>query len=122
MALIGNSLIRRIIRVGPKAFLTTINVCKQTSGTSFFDNFQYHVYSFMSLRSIRSDLTLAKNAGNDSTTFQNDKARQKKEMRNYTKEEDSIILKKVQELGYNNPETWKQLCKILGRKYAANIK
>ena len=76
----------------------------------------------MSSRSLTLDVTKAKNVQNDLTTIQQDKKVSKKEKRQYTEEEDSIILKRVKEMGYENPQTWKTLSKELDRSNPLNIK
>jgi len=40
----------------------------------------------------------------------------------YTKEEDNIILKRVEEMGYDNPQTWKMLSKELERSHEHSIR
>ena len=45
-----------------------------------------------------------------------------KTSRRYTKEQDELILARVKELGYDNPETWKSLAKDFNIKQPHNIK
>ena len=40
----------------------------------------------------------------------------------YTKEQDELILARVKEMGYNNPETWKSLAKDFNKKWPHDIK
>ena len=75
----------------------------------------------MSLRSLTLDVTKAKNVQTDTTTIKLEKSVSKKKVRPYTEEEDSIILKRVKEMGYENPQTWKTLSKELDRRYPHNI-
>ena len=45
-----------------------------------------------------------------------------KTSRHYTKEQDELILARVKEMGYDNPETWKSLAKDFNMKWPVNIK
>ena len=84
--------------------------------------FQNNSYSFMSWRSLTLDIKKAKKVQNDLTTIQLDKNVSKNKPRQYTEEEDSIILKRVKEMGYDNPQTWKTFSKELDGSHSSNIK
>ena len=45
-----------------------------------------------------------------------------KKTRLYTEEQDELILNRVKEMGYDNPETWKSLAKELNVKRPGNVK
>ena len=45
-----------------------------------------------------------------------------KKTRYYTKEQDELILERVKQMGYDNPETWKSLAKELNVKPPKNVK
>ena len=45
-----------------------------------------------------------------------------KKTRLYTEEQDELILNRVKEMGYDNPETWKSLAKELNVKYPHDVK
>ena len=45
-----------------------------------------------------------------------------KKTRLYTEEQDELILNRVKEMGYDNPETWKSLAKELNVKHPYNVK
>ena len=67
---------------------------------------QNNVYSFMSLRSLTVDITKAKSIQNELTSSQkSSKNVSRKKKRQFTDEEDSIILRRVKAMGYDNPET-----------------
>ena len=70
---------------------------------------------------LSTGLTKFKKIQNPPTT-QQDKLETKKQKRTYTKEEDARILALVDEMGFDNPETWKTLAKEFGVDHPHHIK
>ena len=63
-----------------------------------------------------------KNKNDDGNIKKIVKSSLEKTSRRYTKEQDELILARVKELGYDNPETWKSLAKDFNIKQPHNIK
>ena len=60
--------------------------------------------------------------GHDNTVAKRLNSNLKKTTRLYTEEQDELILNRVKEMGYDNPETWKSLAKELNAKRPDNVK
>ena len=122
MALICKTILRGILRSSSEILSTRRNFAQQMSSFSVFGMVRNDSCLFMPLRTITVDVTKAKSVESNQTTFQKDKKVQRKKPRQYTVEEDNLILKRVKQMGYNNPETWKTLSKDLDRDYPSDIK
>ena len=62
------------------------------------------------------------NKNDDGNITKKVKSSLEKTSRHYTKEQDELILARVKEMGYDNPETWKSLAKDFNVKEPYNIK
>ena len=58
----------------------------------------------------------------DDTVAKRLKSNLEKKTRYYTEEQDELILERVKQMGYDNPETWKSLAKELNVKRPDNVK
>ena len=60
--------------------------------------------------------------GHDNTVVKRLNSSLEKTTRFYTEEQDELILERVKQMGYNNPETWKSLAKELDVKRPHDVK
>ena len=120
-------IISRILRLESKSFL-----CNQATNFSILYNpvksstfYQKKIITNFLLPSFPFSTDLKKTQstteGKNNIT-KSSKPRSEHKRRVYTKEEDELILQKVQQLGKDNPETWKSLAKELDVEKSQDIR
>ena len=130
MTLISSKImsIQSILRLNCKALLgcptvatiTRNNSWWVTQSSSFHENTKTH-FEQATLFSTDSKKG-KKNKDEDRNITKKVKSSLEKTTRYYTKEQDELILARVKEMGYDNPETWKSLAKDFNVKEPYNIK
>ena len=120
--------IQSILRLNCKALLGCLTVATITRNNSWWvlqsSSFHENTKTYFEQATLFSTDSKKgrKNKDDDGNITKKVTSSLEKTSRHYTKEQDELILARVKEMGYDNPETWKSLAKDFNMKWPVNIK
>ena len=120
-------IISRILRLESRSFLcnqaTTFSIlCNPVKSSKFYQNAVFKNFLLPSFPFSTDSKKTQSTTGGKKNITKGLKLPSEYKKRVYTKEEDELILVKVQQLGEHNPETWKSLAKELDVEKSQDVR